>query len=124
MNDATRRVAEGWGFEPELAEITEDVDIDYLSFLLLIDQNRKVDKIMADVSALETAINSLTAADESVATALSDLRDEIASLEAGTISQDTIDSLTGKVTTAVTALGNAVTPAAPPAEETPPAPAE
>lgn len=128
MNDATKRVAEGWGFDCNvIEELDEDVEISVLTLLLVIELankvdvlDRKVGKLMADVTALEAAINSLTAADESVATALTDLRDEVASLEAGTITQETIDSLTSKVTNAVTALGNAVAPPAePPAEETP-----
>lgn len=122
MNDATRRHLREWGWEQgeidvvaQLAEL--DVEIDLFILAQVIAVNRKVNKLMADVSALEAAIDSLTAADESVASALNELRDEVSTLEAGSISQEKIDSLTSKVTNAVTALGNAVNPTQPPAEE-------
>jgi outer membrane murein-binding lipoprotein Lpp len=123
MNDATRRVAEGWGFEPEIEELLDDdVELDYLAILLLIDQNRKVDKLMADVSGLEAAIAELTTTEEAVVTAVTSLKDEISTLEAGSISQEKIDSIKASVEGVTTALkGVEPAPTTPPAEEAPPA---
>ena len=133
MKDSTRHHLREWGYEheeiDEIAQMGElDVEIDLLILAQVTATNRKVVKLMADISKLEEAINSLQGTEESVLAAVTDLKDEIANLEAGTISQEQVDSLTAKVNTAVTALAGAVTtppaeepPVEPPAEETPPA---
>lgn len=133
MNDATKRVAEGWGFD-DLREVegrlAEDVEVDVLSLLLLLDIDKrlirleeglegKVAKLVADTTKLEEAINSLTGVEQSVLTAVTALKEEVATLEAGTISQEKVDSLTTEVNNAVTALSGAITTPETPAEETP-----
>lgn len=87
----------------------------------------KVDKEMADVTKLTEAIASVEAAEVAGVEELKALADEIAALQAGEISQETIDSLTDRATATATALaagteaakGTEAPPAEPPAEPTP-----
>lgn len=87
----------------------------------------RIDKLMADVAALETAIAAVETAEVAGVEELKALTDQIAALQAGEITQDTIDSLTARATAAATALaagteaakGTEAPPAEPPAEPTP-----
>jgi hypothetical protein len=103
---------------------------------LLESLHRKVDCLMADLTQLNAAVDALQAADVAVANELVALRDEIAQLQAGEITQETIDSLAQRVTDVSTKLTEGVNapdggiggtggepPAEPPAEEPAP-PAE
>lgn len=128
MKDSTRHHLREWGYEQDeidaLAFLAQtDVEIDLLSLAQVLATNRKVTRLMADVSGLEAAVASLTGVEEAIISKLDALVGEVSTLEAGDISQEKIDSLTSAVTGIATALGSAVTPPAPPAEEeAPPAP--
>lgn len=149
MKDNERRVIERLGCDP--AELEIDIDLDFeidlnfdpeekLILRLLGAINRKVNKLMGDLTQLNAAVDALVAADVAVASELSALRDEIGQLQAGEISQEQIDSLTQRVTDVTTKLTEGVNapdggvggtggetpapegepPAEPPAEGTPP----
>lgn len=60
--------------------------------------HRKVDKVLTDLTALNNAVDALEAKEAAVASELSALRDEIAQLSAGTITQEQIDGLAARVT--------------------------
>ncbi len=143
MKEIERRLTERLGCDPDELELDIDLDVeidldfnpkDTLTLRLLGAINRKVNRLMADVTQLNTAIEALQAADVAVAAELSALRDEIANLEAGEISQETIDGLTQRVTDVTTKLtegvnapdggvggtGETPPPAEPPAEGVPP----
>ena len=66
----------------------------------------KADKIMADLTALTAAIDSLVSTDASVVTALDDLKAKIDA--GGTVSQTDIDALRDKVTSAVVDMNSAI----------------
>jgi outer membrane murein-binding lipoprotein Lpp len=129
MNDSERRIIERLGCDPEELQIDLDVEIDWdfdgdkLILRLLGALHRKVDKLMTDISALQAAVDNLVAAEGAAAEELVALKDEIATLQAGTISQEQIDSITGKVTSVADALTTATqeageSPAPPAAGET------
>lgn len=140
MNDNERRVIERLGCDPDELEIDIDLDVEIdlnfdpeekLILRLLGAINRKVNKLMADITALNAAVDSLVAAEGAAANELTALRDEIAALSAGDITQEQIDGITQRVTDVATALNTAsadpappAEPGAPPAEEPPVPPAE
>jgi hypothetical protein len=135
MKDHERRMLERLGCEPEdmeRIEIDINIDLDALAtgpenrliLLSLGALHRKVNKIMGDLTALNTAVDNLVAAESAAATELGELRDEVAQLTAGEITQEQIDAITTKVTGVADALTAASADPAPPAEppaETPPA---
>lgn len=90
---------------------------------LLETLNGKVDQLMADIAALEAAVQNMTDAEVAGVEELRTLTDEISTLVAGEISQEKIDALTAQATAATTALTAGVEAAksatAPPAEEAP-----
>lgn len=117
MNDQERRIIERLGLEIELEELEEiEVESNFISKLTLVAVvalHRKVDKLMADVTGLEAAVEALATAEGAAVTELSALKDEVAQLTAGgTISQEQIDAITSKVTDVATALTTAATDAA------------
>lgn len=80
-------------------------------------------QLMADLNALQAAVDALVGAEGAAADELVALKDEVAQLTVGTITQEQIDSITSKVTdtaTALTQATEAAKAAAPPVE--PPAP--
>ena len=97
---------------------------------LLLSLHRKVDALMADVSALQAAVDQLVVVEAAAAAELADLAGEVAALTAGEITQEQIDSITQKVTATADALKVAteeadtddVPPVEPPVE--PPAPGD
>jgi outer membrane murein-binding lipoprotein Lpp len=124
MNDQERRIIERLGIEIELEELEEiEVESNFISKLTLLSVvalHRKVDKLMADVTGLEAAVEALATAEGAAVTELGALKDEIAQLTAGgTISQEQIDAITNKVTDVATALTSAATDAAGTGEATP-----
>lgn len=78
-------------------------------------------ELMADLTALQAAVDSLVTAEGSAAAEMQALVAEIATLQAGSVTQEQIDAVTQKATDAVNAL-NAATTSAQEAEQ-PPAPA-
>lgn len=96
---------------------------------LLESLHGKVNKLMADVSALQAAVDELVVVDGAAAAELSELAAEVAGLQAGEITQEQIDSITEKVTGTARALkqateeagGTSEPPAEPPVEGEPPA---
>lgn len=86
----------------------------------LLALHRKVDNLMTDLTALQAAVDALVGAESAAAEEMVALKDEIAQLTAGTITQDQIDSITTKVTGVATALSAATAGAEePPAGEPP-----
>lgn len=79
---------------------------------------RKLDSIMADLSALNAAVMALSDAEHAAAAELSKLADEVASLTAGAVTQDQIDSIAASVTNVASQLQADVAGA----ESAPPAP--
>lgn len=73
--------------------------------------NRKLGTIMADLNALTAAVDALVASEGAAATELQHLADEVATLTAGSVTQEQIDSVTSKVTAVADALNAAVTDA-------------
>lgn len=69
----------------------------------------KVDKIMTDITRLESVINQLAEAEGAAVTELKDLATQISELEVGNITQDQVDTLTDKAQAAVEALTTATT---------------
>ena len=65
---------------------------------LLESLHGKVDKVLTDLTALNNAVDTLVANEAAVADAVSGLRDEVAQLSAGTITQEQIDSIRDRVT--------------------------
>jgi hypothetical protein len=126
MKENERRIIEGLGlgieFElEELAELEiESSFIGKLTLLSVVALHRKVDKLMADLSALQTAVDGLVAVEGAAAEELVALKDEVAQLQVGSISQEQIDSITSKVTGVADALTQATEAAK--AEPQPPAP--
>lgn len=97
---------------------------------LLESLHRKVDCLMADVSALKAAVDGLVAVDAAAAAELSLLATEVAELTAGEVTQEQIDSITQKLTDSANSLktateaaqgGGTQEPPAEPPVETPPA---
>ena len=84
---------------------------------LLESLHRKVDQLMADVSALEAAVENLTVVEGAAAAELSALAAEVAQLTAGEITQEQIDGITQKVTDTANALTAATQAAEPEAEQ-------
>jgi hypothetical protein len=129
MNDNDRRIWEQLGCRvEELEEIEIDIEIDFgpenrLILLLLGALHRKVDRLMANVEGLEAAVDALAAAEGAAVAELTALKDEVAQLTAGEITQEQIDGITSKVTDVATALASAAAPPAPPegGGEVPPA---
>lgn len=86
----------------------------------------KVGELVTNVEGLEAAIAAMENAEVAGVEELKTLADEIAQLQAGSISQETIDSLAGRATAAAEALTAATKaaegepPAEPPAEGEPP----
>jgi ABC-type transporter Mla subunit MlaD len=73
---------------------------------------RKVEQIMADITALQSAVDQLQTSVQAAATELSTLASDVAGLTPGsTITQDQIDALTASVTSAQSALDTAVSSA-------------
>jgi outer membrane murein-binding lipoprotein Lpp len=58
----------------------------------------KVDKVLTDLTALNNSVDALVANEAAVASELGALRDEVAQLSAGTITQEQIDNIAAKVT--------------------------
>lgn len=118
MNDQERRIIErlGLGIELELEELeeleNEAAFIAKLTLLSVIALHRKVDRIMTDIAALEEAVNALATAEGAAVAELTVLKEEVAQLTAGEITQEQIDAITGKVTDVATALTTAATDAA------------
>lgn len=73
--------------------------------------HRKVDIIMADITALNDAVAALEAAEGAAAEELRALVTDVENLTAGEISQEQIDALTERTTNVVNALNNATTSA-------------
>jgi ABC-type transporter Mla subunit MlaD len=59
---------------------------------------RKLEEIMADLAALNTAVTSLVDAEHAAADELEKLAGEVAGLTAGAVSQEQIDSIAASVT--------------------------
>lgn len=81
---------------------------------------RKLDTIMADLTALNAAVMALSDAEHAAAAELSKLADEVAGLTAGAVTQDQIDSIAASVTNVASQLqadvaGAEPAPPAPPA---------
>lgn len=109
-----------------IAELTAvellDLMMDREELRSLTALHRKVDQLVADVQALNDAVAALEASEQAAVQELSDLAGEVAALQAGTITQEQIDSLTGRVTNVATALKTATDAgAATDAGEPPPA---
>ncbi len=113
-----------WQEDPRFWEPYESCDGDEVLRSLRA-LHRKVDKIMADITALEAAVEEMAVAEVAAAAELGELVTEIATLTAGEISQEQIDTLTEKASGIATALNSATDaaeaatapPAEPPAEE-------
>jgi hypothetical protein len=75
---------------------------------LLESLHRKVDKVMQDLTKLNESVDRLLAGQAAAADEMAALRDEIASLQAGTITQEQIDGITAKVTEAADKLAESV----------------
>lgn len=75
----------------------------------------KVDKVLTDLTALNNAVDTLVANEATVATELGALRDDVAQLSAGTITQEQIDGIAARVTEVGEKLAADAAPAAPPA---------
>lgn len=73
---------------------------------LIISLHRKVDKLMADLTALNAALDDLAGEEASVVTELQRLSALIAS--GGSVSQSDIDALTARVTSVSQGLKDAV----------------
>lgn len=58
----------------------------------------KVDKVLTDLTALNNSVDALVAKEAAVASELGALRDEVAQLSAGTITQEQIDTIAARVT--------------------------
>ncbi len=90
--------------------------------------HRKVDTLMADISALTNAVNALDTDEQAAAVDLQALTNTIAGLQVGQVTQAQIDELTTHATAVATALSQATaankpSPApGPPAPPVPPAP--
>jgi len=83
-------------------------------------QTRRLNKIMADLSALEAAVAVLVTDETAAAAELQSLVNEVATLTAGEISQERVDAITQSVSNVATALGAATADAqAPPAGTAP-----
>jgi hypothetical protein len=129
MNDNERRILEQLGCRSEeLEEIEIDIEINLgpevrLILLSLGALHRKVNRLMANVEGLEAAVDALAAAEGAAVAELTALKDEVAQLTAGEITQEQIDGITSKVTDVATALATAAAPPAPPegGGEVPPA---
>lgn len=78
----------------------------------VVDLHGKVDSLMADVTQLEAAINAMEAAEVGAVAELSALKDEIATLTAGEITQEQIDALAAKTSAVAEALTTATQDAA------------
>jgi ABC-type transporter Mla subunit MlaD len=76
---------------------------------------RKLEEIMADLAALNTAVTSLVDAEHAAADELEKLAGEVAGLTAGAVSQEQIDSIAASVTGVAEKLQTDVTGAEPPA---------
>jgi outer membrane murein-binding lipoprotein Lpp len=129
MDETKRRELFEWlGCEPEETIIidTGDAEVGEVVLTMLGALHRKVDKLMTDLTALQAAVDGLVGAEGAAAEELVALKDEVAQLTAGTITQDQIDSIASKVTDTANALTAATeaakAPDAPPAEEPAPEP--
>lgn len=128
MNRQLRERCRRLGIDPDGLDIEIDIDIDVsvepevsqLLLVLLLALNRKVDRLMANIEALDAAVTQLGEAQGLAVAELQELRDEIAELEAGEISQEKIDALTEKVTGVATTLTAAAQDPAQPGANTPP----
>lgn len=90
--------------ERELAEI----DFSELTALhLIVGIYKNQEKIMADIIALQDAVNKLTQSEVAASNELAVLVSKIGNLSAGTISQDQIDDLAAQVTSVADALTSA-----------------
>lgn len=69
--------------------------------------------LMADLAALQAAVDKITASETAAAAELKTLADEVAKLQAGTITQEQVDAITAKVTDVAGALDTAITGAQP-----------
>lgn len=72
-----------------------------------------MEKRMADLSSLSTAVDNLTSTSASVVNVLQGLVQEVQALKAGTVDQATIDGIAARVTDAVNSLQAAAASAAP-----------
>lgn len=91
----------------------------------LHDLHRKVDHLMADITALTNAVNALDTDEQAAAADLQALTADIASLQVGQVTQAQIDALTNHATAVATALSAATAanqPVAPPAPSPAPGP--
>ena len=70
--------------------------------------HRKVDTNMGDLTKLNESVDRLLAGQSAAADEMAALRDEVANLQAGTITQEQIDSITTKVEEATTRLADSV----------------
>lgn len=120
MNDNERRILEQLGCRSEeLEEIDIEINLGPEVRLILLSLgalHRKVNRLMANVEGLEAAVDALAQAEGAAVAELTALKDEVAQLSAGEISQEQIDSITGKVTDVATALATAAAPTAPPVD--------
>lgn len=84
--------------------------------------HRKVDTLMADISALTNAVNALDTDEQAAAADLQALTNTIAGLQAGQVTQAQIDELTTHATAVATALSSATAANKPAPAPAPPGP--